>query len=203
MVTIIIVIVTCIVSFGAFNSTRLMNRWIFDPYSIHHRKEYYRFITSGLLHGSWIHLIINMLVLYSFGTAVEEYYQEIFGTKGVLYFIILYIGGIVISDLPTYKKHQNDVIYKGLGASGAVSAVIFTSIVFQPLAKIYIWGVIGVPGIILGILYLVYSAQMSKRSADNINHDAHFYGAVFGFLFTIAMRPSLLLHFINALIAWI
>ena len=203
MLTTPIIIITVLISIIAFQSPRLMDKCIFSPYAIKHNREYHRFITSGFLHANWVHLLINMFVLYSFSQIVEQGYSQLFGNKGMFYFLILYIGAIIISDIPSYKKHQNNGYYKSLGASGAVSAVVFASLVFQPLAPIYIWGLIGIPGIILGILYLVYSAQMTKRSADNINHDAHFYGAVFGFAYTILLEPKLFLHFINQLTSWL
>ncbi len=203
MLTTLIIVLTTIISIAAFQSPALMNRLIFDPFTINTKKESFRFITSGLLHGSWVHLIINMLVLYSFGQAVEYYFSELFGSKAPFYFLLLYVGALITSDIPTFNKHKNNVLYKGLGASGAVSAIVFSSILFNPLAKIYIWGIIGVPGIVLGIIYLVYSVRMSKQSADNINHDAHFYGAVFGFLFTLILKPTLAIHFVNELLSWL
>jgi len=203
MLTIIIIALTSLVSIAAFQSPNLMNRLIFDPHIINTKKEYFRFLTSGLLHGSWIHLIINMLVLYSFGQVVEYYFSELFGSNAQLYFLLLYVGALITSDIPTFYKHKNDIYYRGLGASGAVSAIVFSSILFNPLSKIYIWGVIGVPGIILGVVYLIYSAKMSKQSRDNINHDAHFYGAVYGLVFTLILEPKLLVHFINELLSWI
>ena len=203
MLTTLIIVLTTIISIAAFQSPALMNRLIFDQFTINTKKEYFRFITSGLLHGSWVHLIINMLVLYSLGQAVEYYFSELFGSKAHFYFLLLYVGALITSDIPTFNKHKNNVLYKGLGASGAVSAIVFSSILFNPLAKIYIWGIIGIPGIVLGIIYLVYSVKMSKQSADNINHDAHFYGAVFGFLFTLILKPTLAIHFINELLSWL
>ena len=132
-----------------------------------------------------------MFVLYSFGKAVEYYYNVTFGSNSVWFFMTLYAGGLIVSDLPTFFKHKDDISYRGLGASGAVSSVVFASILFAPMNDILIWGILPVPGILLGIIYLVYSARMSKKSSDNINHDAHFYGAVFGFLFTLILKPSL------------
>jgi len=199
MITNIIVLVTAFTSIAAFNSPKLLNDWIFEPYTIFRNKEYYRFLTSGLLHGGWLHLIINMFVLYSFGQAVEYYYSVTFGSNSTWFYMTLYAGALVISDLPTFYKNKDNVAYRGLGASGAVSAVVFASILFAPMNDILIWGILPVPGIVLGIIYLIYSARQAKQGADNINHDAHFYGAVFGFLFTLLLKPSLFGDFLHQL----
>lgn len=199
VVTDIIVILTAFTSIAAFNSPKLLNDWIFEPYTIHRKKEYYRFLTSGLLHGSWMHLLINMFVLYSFGQAVEHYYRMEFGPNALWFYMLLYAGALVASDLVTFSKRKHDMTYKGLGASGAVSAIVFASILFNPMGEISLYFVIKMPSIVLGIGYLVYSWYMSKNSRDNINHDAHFYGAVFGFLFTLLLSPRLLGEFLRQL----
>lgn len=198
-ITTIIVAATAFTSIAAFNSPKLLNDWIFDPYTILRNKEYHRFLTSGLLHGGWLHLIINMFVLYSFGQAVEYYYSVTFGGNATWFYMLLYAGALVVSDIPTFLQNKDNPAYRGLGASGAVSAVVFASILFAPMNEILIWGILPIPGIVLGIIYLIYSARMSKKSADNINHDAHFYGAVFGFLFTLVLKPSLIGDFLNQL----
>ena len=144
-----------------------------------------------------MHLLINMFVLYSFGQAVEYYYEREFGGNAVWFYMALYVGALVASDLFTYNKHKEDVMYRGLGASGAVSAVVFASILFDPMGEISLYFVIKMPSIVLGIGYLAYSWYMSKNSRDNVNHDAHFYGAVFGFVFTLLLHPSLLSEFIG------
>ena len=195
----IIVIITVVLSVIAFSSSELMHRLIFNPYMITERKQWYRFITSGFIHADWMHLIVNMLVLWSFGNVVERYYITIFEEKGLFYFILLYLGGIVISITPSFKRHQHNAGYNALGASGAVAAVLFAAILFQPLQKIYLYGIIGLPGILLGVAYLVYSYYMDKKGGDFINHDAHLWGAVFGIIFTIALKPSIFLHFIDQL----
>ncbi|MEO5675841.1 MAG: rhomboid family intramembrane serine protease [Chitinophagales bacterium] len=197
-ITIIIIIITALVSFGAFQSNELEQRLILRPYLINRDNQWYRFITSGFIHANIPHLAINMLVLYSFGRVVEYYYQAAFGDLGEAYFIAMYTGGIIVSDLPTYFKHRNNPSYASLGASGAVSSVLFASIFFNPWSQVMLF-FIPMPGIVMGVLYLIYSAYMSRKSDDNINHDAHFYGAVFGVLFTLALQPRLGLHFIEQL----
>lgn len=197
--TIMLVFVTVIISIIALNNEQLMGKLIFNPYLVQHRKQWHRFITSGFIHADWMHLLINMFVLYSFGKVVELYYQAVFDDKGNYYFLLLYFGGILFSVTPTYGRHKNDPGYNALGASGAVSAIVFAAILFDPMSKIYLWGIIGFPGIVLGIVYLAYSWYMGKKGGDNINHDAHFWGAVFGVLFTVLLKPTLAMHFISRL----
>ena len=195
----LIVIITVVLSIMAFYSRDMMQRMIFNPYMVSEHRQWYRFLTSGFIHNDWMHLIINMLVLWSFGNVVERYYSAIFEEKALFYYILLYVGGLVISIAPTYKKHQHNAGYNALGASGAVSAVLFTAILFRPLDKIYLYGLIGLPGIFLGLAYLGYSYYMDKKGGDHINHDAHFWGAVFGVLFTVLLKPSVFLHFLDQL----
>lgn len=199
-VTIFIVLITVVVSVLAFSNRELFRRLVFNAYDIKHFKNTYRFLSYALIHGDWIHLLVNMMVLYSFGRIVEQYYGFYFSLKGILYYLLLYIGGTALSTLPSYGKHKDDYSYTAVGASGAVSAVVFASIVFDPLNKIYIFLIpIGIPAIIFGILYLVYSWYMGKKNIDNIGHDAHFWGAIFGFVFTILLKPVLLLQLFSIL----
>lgn len=174
-----------------------MERFIFHPYTIRSRNEWWRFVTSGFLHGDWMHLFINMFVLFSFGPVVEHYYAYFFGAKSTLFFWLLYLSSIAAANATTYYRHQNDYSYRALGASGAVSAVVLASVLFQPTAKIYLYGLIGIPGYLAGILYLAYSHYASKQEGGQINHDAHFYGAVYGVVFTLVMKPSVFTFFIS------
>jgi len=201
--TLIIIIVTLIITIIAFSSDELMSRLMLNPYQVVYKKEWYRLITHGFLHADWTHLIINMIVLYSFGRNVENWFQELkmsgyIGSPALTY-SLLYFGGIVISCFITLFKHRNNRWYNSVGASGAVSAVIFTSIFFSPLDRLYFFAVLPIPGIVFAVLYLVYSSYMSRRNKDNINHDSHFLGALFGFLFPIMIDLDLVSHFIKAL----
>lgn len=187
-ITLALVIITCIISIGAFNNQKVMDDLIFYPPMVK-RNQWYRFITHGLIHGDAGHLIFNMFALYSFGTALETSfsYTCLFGDKGKWVFLILYLGGLIFASLPDYIKHHNNYHYKSLGASGAVSAVIFARILLIPKAGIgfaFIPG-INIPGYIFAVLYLVVSAYLDKRGGGNINHGAHFWGAIFGLIFTI------------------
>jgi membrane associated rhomboid family serine protease len=199
--TIIIIFITVIVSVAAFFNQPLRDKFIFNPYIIRHNNEWFRFLTSGFLHADWIHLAVNMFVLFSFGTAVENYYAYFFGHAWKYYYLLMYLASIVAANVSTFYKYQDSPHYNALGASGAVSAVLFASILFQPLTKIYIYGLIGIPGIVGGVLYLVYSHYASRRGHDNINHEAHFYGAVFGILYTIVLKPSVVKFFLSQLAA--
>ncbi len=201
--TIFIVIITALVSVLAFSRPELMYKLQFNPYQVYHRKQYYRLLTHALLHADWIHLIINMLVLFSFGTAVERYFQQL-ETRGMLSYpgltyMLLYLGAIVVSSLTTLKKHKDNHWYNSVGASGGVSAVIFTSIFFAPWQVLLLWAIIPIPGIVFGVLYLLYSNYMSRKASDNINHDAHFIGAVFGLVFPLLINIGLFESFFRQL----
>ena len=199
MTTILLGIIL-IMSLIAFKNEEYRNKWIFNPYLTKERNQWYRFVTSGFIHGDFMHLLINMLVFWSFGQAVESYFAYVFGQMATGYYLMLFFGALIISDLPTYFKHNSNPNYNALGASGAVSAVVFSSIVFAPMANIYLYGIIGLPGILLGLIYLGYTFYMGKKGADNINHDAHLWGALFGFGFTIILKPELFMHFVNSII---
>lgn len=194
--TIIIIIISVIVSIIAIFNQELSQKLRFNPYAIKHYRQWYRFFTYGLIHADWIHLLINMFVLYSFGRAVESYFSIVFPEKSTFYYLILYIGGVIISVAPAYNKNKDNIYYNAVGASGAVSAVVFSSIIFYPTGGIRFFFIpFSIPSVVFGILYLIYSAYMAKRSTDNIGHDAHFWGAIFGIIYTIALKPRLALLF--------
>jgi membrane associated rhomboid family serine protease len=198
--TTILLIVTIIVSAIAFQNRSVMSKLIFNPYAIHKRNEWYRFFSSGLIHADVIHLAVNMFVFYSIGRVVEHYYTFLFGERAMIYYFILYVSSLLLSIYPTYNKHKLDPGYNGLGASGAVSAILFTYILFNPLEILRLYGVIPIPGIIFGGLYLYYCYYMGKKGGDNVNHSAHMWGAIYGFTFTIFLKPSLLTDFFTKLI---
>ena len=174
-----------------------MDRFKFNPYSVQHSKEWWRFLTHGLLHADWEHLIMNMIVLYMFGGVVEQYFGDYFGHTAMWYYLILYIGGILVAVIPTFEKHKNDLWYDCVGASGAVSSVLFASVLFQPLSDLCLYGVLCLPGIVWAVVYLGYSYYMDKKGGDNVNHNAHFIGAVFGIVFTLILKPGIGLVFIQ------
>ena len=196
-ITLSIIFITGLISIIGFRQSRVIDELIFWPPAISKKNQYYRFITCGLIHADYMHLIFNMVTLYFFGTIMEAHYQGELGLQK-WYYLALYIGALIVSNIPTYMKHRNDDEYRSLGASGAVSAVLFAFILLSPWQQIIVI-VFPVPAIIYGVLFLVYSAYMSRKGGDHVNHDAHFYGALFGILFTIAVRPDVIDIFWNEL----
>ncbi len=176
----------------------MFNRLKFNAFDVKHSNQWYRFFSYGFLHSGWVHLLINMLVLYSFGGLVEHYFRGLFQEKYILYYILLYLGGLLLSIIPAFGKYKNDVFYNAVGASGAVSSVIFASIIMIPKAPISFFFIpVEIPAWIFGILYILYEFYMSRNAKDNIGHDAHFWGAVYGVIFTIALKPSLAVGFLQ------
>jgi membrane associated rhomboid family serine protease len=197
MITYIIIAITAFISITAMENYALKNKMMFNAYMIHHRKEWYRFFSNGLIHADFMHLAFNMFSLYMFGQAVENAYKDLFEAKGVLFFILLYVGGLAMSSLYSYEKHKENIYYNALGASGAVSAVIFAYIILAPTTKLlFLFIPVPISAWLFGIIYLGIEYYLSKRGNDNIGHDAHFWGAVYGILLTIILRPSLVNDFI-------
>lgn len=203
MITIILVAITALTSYMAFRSPVLMSRYDFSPFRIVTRREYYRFITHAFLHADWIHLLVNMIVLFSFGVYVESELRIMQNSGEIksshLSYLLLYLSSLLISSFTTFLRKKDDPYYIAVGASGAVSAVVFASIFFSPLQKILLFGVLPLPGIVFGIFYLGYSHYMSRKDHDNINHDAHLWGALYGLFFPLLLEPSLLFQFIHRL----
>jgi membrane associated rhomboid family serine protease len=199
--TTILITVNVIASMYAWNNRDVYYKWMMNPYQTFHHKQYHRFLTSGFIHVDTMHLLFNMLTLYFFGDVVELIIARMYGgmQAGRLIFIGFYLIGIVVSEIPTFFKNRNQPNYNSLGASGAVSAVIFVYILYFPLNKLYIFGVLPIPGFVLGILYIWYSIQMGRRKVGNINHDAHLYGALYGILFSIVSYPQVLMEFLEQL----
>ena len=200
-ITIIIVLITCLVSYSSFKDYSLFEKLKHNPYAEIHRKEWYRLITSGFVHGDWIHLGINMFVLWQFGEIVEKLFMATFGsTMGRINYILLCFLTLIFADVPSLFRHKNNPNYSAVGASGAVSGILFVFILFMPWEMLYIYGIIPIPGIIAGLAYLAYSSWADKKGGSRIAHDAHMYGAIFGFLFTLFLKPSLFSHFWNSLL---
>jgi membrane associated rhomboid family serine protease len=195
-ITVAIIIITAIISFTAFSSEKIINDLIFWPPMIKEKNQYYRFITSGLIHADIPHLAFNMITLYFFGRLVEEYlFIPRIGKTGYLLF---YIAGIIVSEIPSYIRHRNNYSYRSLGASGAVTAVLFSFILLAPWQTIYVF-FLPVPAIIFAALYVGYSIYMDRKGGDNVNHSAHLWGAAWGVLFTIFMEPDIINRFLDQL----
>ena len=191
--TMVLAVLTAGISLYAWSKPEFLDSWILDPYRVKRNNDWYRFLTSGFLHADFGHLLFNMIAFFSFGQTVDYIFLQLFGpTNGVLFFLLLYLGGIVVSDIPTYLRHRNDPNYRSLGASGGVASVVFSAILFNPMGSIRIFPIpVDIPSFIFGFLYLAYSYYMGRRRGDNINHDAHFYGALYGIVLTFMLLPRI------------
>lgn len=188
-ITLLIIIITCAVSIYAWNNPSIQARGLFNPYQVWHRKQWGRLVFSGFLHGGWIHLIFNMFTFYFFAQYVEAYFAQLVPGLSPWLFILFYLSAIVVADLPTLWKQKDNPHYNALGASGGVSAVVFASILLNPLSDLCLYGFICLPGFIFGTLFIMYSYFQGKRMADNINHEAHLWGAIYGLIFTAVIFP--------------
>lgn len=201
-VNFILLLVIGIFSFSAFSHTELFYKFQLNPWSVVNRKQYYRAFTHGFLHADWMHLIVNLFVLYSFGNAVIFYFSHYLGGYAEIRFLIFFLSALPFSSLYSIIKYRNNSNYNAIGASGAVSAVVFASIFFAPYTPILLFAVIPIPGILFGVVYLAYSAYMSKKQIDNIGHDVHFWGAVYGIIFPLITDPSLINLFMKKLLSF-
>lgn len=203
LMTWFIIAVTVLISYLSFRNHDLSEKLQFNAAKIFHEKEYYRLVSHAFIHANWSHLGVNMLVLFFFGRNIEAYFNFYFGNKGTAYYLLLYFGGILASNIWSLIKHKNNYLYNAVGASGAVSAVLFATIFFDPWEPLYLFAVLPIPGILFAAGYLFYSYVMSKRQSDNVAHDAHFLGAVFGFVFPILLKPDLFDRFIDHLFVFL
>jgi membrane associated rhomboid family serine protease len=194
----LLTLVTAGISILAFQNRDILNKLIMYPYIMVRQNQWYRIITHAFIHADWMHLIFNMIALWSFGNFVFNSLCSMTALPEV-HFMAMYFGGIVFSSISDVIKHRDSQHYASLGASGAVSAVIFFSILLNPWTLIYVF-FIPCPGIVFGALYLVYSNYMSKKGGDMINHDAHFYGSIFGLLYPLFVNPALYGIFIYKLL---
>ena len=200
MIVYVIIIITVLVSVQGFRDNVLLNRLAYNPHRIKYHNEYYRVFSHGLVHADWMHLGVNMFVLYVFASSPTTHFGFAVNGNGQLLFTILYLSALPISSAMSYRKQKDNPYYTAIGASGAVSAVLFAYIYHNPWNLLYLFGIIPIPGILFGIGYLYYSYTMSKKNIDNIGHDAHLWGALYGFAFTMIVRPSSLADFIEKLI---
>jgi len=192
VITYAIIAFTALISFIGFNNADTINKLIFYPYEIKEKKEWFRFISHGLIHADFTHLLFNMLTLYFFGQ-----YAELIFDKSL--YIIFYVGGLIVASIPDYLKNKDNPNHRSLGASGAVAAVLAAVVIMNPWATIYIKFIIPIPAILYLVIYIVYSAYMDKKGGDNIGHSAHMWGTIYGAVFTMAAKPELFKDFIYQL----
>ena len=197
MQTWILIGLTVIVSWVAFERPKLMDRLTLWPPAIDRKHEYDRLVTYGFVHADWMHLLFNMMTLYFFGPLAERYYAEYMGP---LAYPLFYLSALVVAILPTYLRHRHDAHYRSLGASGAVAAVLFTFVLLSPWSIIYVF-VIPCPAIVFGVLYLGYSVWADRRGHGNVNHAAHFWGALYGIVFAIVAEPRVVPSFLGKLVS--
>lgn len=211
-ITIIIIIITCLVSFAAFTNEKIFDDLIFYPPAVANQRQYYRFFTCGFIHADYIHLGFNMWSLYIFGEVLEKGFISNFGvTQGKFLYVLLYISSLFFCLLPTYSKNKDNNSYRSLGASGAVSAVVFATFFLHPATMqvrlFFMPANWGIPAFIFGFLYLAISSYLDKRGGGNINHSAHIWGALYGLLFLAVTgyfyaRTNLFEHFIFEIKEW-
>jgi membrane associated rhomboid family serine protease len=203
-ITYIIIAFTSVISFLAFNDRHLFVKLKHWPYEERRSQEYYRWLTGGLLHANPMHLIFNMLTLYFFGLKVEYWFRETFADLGITLYLVFYLAAIIAASSATYFKYKDSAGFASIGASGAVAAVLFAAILIDPMSQImFIFLPIPIRAFIFGILYLWYSAYEANRGGDNIDHTAHYYGALFGFFFPMLLAPSLFTGFLDQINAWV
>ena len=193
--TLVLIAVTVAVSLLAMNNEKLLDRLIFWPPAVARGGEYQRFVTYGLVHADAAHLLFNMITLYFFGRATESLIAAKLGPLG---FYLFYIAALIVSILPSYFKHREDSRYRSLGASGAVSAVLFAFILLQPWALIFVFFV-PMPAILYAVIYVAYTVWADRRGRDSINHSAHLWGGAFGVAALLVMEPSIVSHFLRQL----
>lgn len=185
-ITFAIILLTCVISFTAFSNEKVMDDFIFYPPAITHQHQWYRFISCGLIHADIAHLGFNMYSFYMFGDIIEQYFSRIYGEKGKAIFLILYVSSLIVCLLPTYFANKENYQYRSLGASGAVSAIVFAFILIAPTQGISLMFIpIHFPAVIFGVVYLIVSAYLANKGGSRINHSAHFWGAVYGIVFLI------------------
>jgi membrane associated rhomboid family serine protease len=203
MITVVFLALIVAFSLYCFNNKRAMQKYLFHPYSIHYHGEHYRFLTHAFIHGDYFHLLFNCVSLYSFGLTLEVGFfgnERFFDPKiGKLYYLILFTGGIYAASVTEYFRNRHNPDYSSLGASGAISAVIFCFVMVAPKELISVFFV-PMPGWIFGVLLLGISFYLIRRKrtstySDNISHESHFWGALFGAAFTCVIKPSVLKEF--------
>lgn len=189
----LIIIVTCVLSFTGFSNSSFFEKYQFNPYKISRNNEFIRWISGGFLHADQMHLFFNMLTLYFTADFLETMFKpwEI---------IVFYVVAIAVASIPDFIKNKNNPYYAAIGASGAVSAALFSLLLFNPWGIVYVFMIIPLPFILFSILYLYYSYYMSKKNYDNIGHLAHLTGAIFGIIVVAIKFPGSIPNFFVSLL---
>jgi len=188
-----------LITYYAWQRPDVHRKLMLNPYATFHEKQFSRLITSGFVHNNGMHLFLNLFTLYFFGGAIEKIFMAYFGDTGNFLYLLLFLTAVIVANIPTLIKHKDQPNYNSLGASGGVSALVLAFILFDPLQDLCLYAILCLPGYALGGLFIVYSIVMSKRGADNINHDAHLFGALYGIVFILLLKPSTLAEFINTM----
>lgn len=200
-ITLVFLVLTVGISLYGFNNVGFQYKMTNHPYSVVRNNEYYRLLTSGFVHGGYLHLFLNMYVLYMFGENMEHVFNANFGQQGKIYFFGLYVGGIIFSSIPDIIRHKNNPNYYSLGASGGVASVLFACILFMPTSKLMIFPIpVEIPAYIFAIIYVAYSVYMDKKQMDNIGHMAHLWGALWGVVFIMLFFPGIHQHFVREIL---
>jgi len=194
----ILAFITVTASIAVFQNRNLLDKFVMYPYIMVRENQWYRIITHAFIHADWAHLLFNIIALWSFGNYVYNVFVWITPIPEI-HFYTMYFGAIVFSSIADITKQRDNQYYLSLGASGAVSAVIFCAILLDPWTPLYVF-FIPCPGIVFGVIYLIYSNHMSKKGGDRINHDAHFYGAVFGLLYPLIIDSGIYSTFVAKLL---
>lgn len=201
-ITIIIIVFTALVSYQGFNRYAFIDKLKHSPARESAYKEYYRLLTSGFVHADWIHLMINMFVLYSFGEFIESYVVSEFGpAQGRVIFLIMYLLNIILANIPTAFRHRDNPSFSSIGASGAVSGIVFIFILLRPWSILYLFFIIPVPAILAGVGYLIYSSWSANHGRGKLDHSAHFAGAIAGMAMIILLRKEIIIDFVHRLIS--
>jgi membrane associated rhomboid family serine protease len=200
-ITLLIIIFTGIISYQGFARYEVIDRLKHFPVREAGNKEFYRLLTSGFVHADWTHLLINMFVLYGFGQVIEMYLVFHFRPiLGHIIYVVLYLLNIVLANLPTAITHRNNPMFSSIGASGAVSGIVFIYILIQPWSILYLFFIIPVPAIIAGIGYLIYSSWAARRGQGRLDHSAHFAGAIAGVIMITLLLPKIIPEFFDRLV---
>jgi membrane associated rhomboid family serine protease len=184
-ITYVIIGITVLISLKGFSDEYFRDQYLYKPYNVNHYKEYYRIFTHVFLHGDPMHLIFNMITFFFFGRNIEAYFRYEYGfLVGNLVFIGFFILSSFFATMIQYGRHKDHEFYRSLGASGAVSAVLFAFIVLMPKEMITFF-IFPMPAIVFGIVYLGFEFWADKNGKGNIAHDAHISGALFGIVFIL------------------